>query len=53
MRERILTELLAQPHQGRAQPMHGRTAGVKLGEQPRLDELPPAHFLIAGTFGSK
>jgi hypothetical protein len=51
MRERIRTELLTQPHHGRAQPMHGRTASAKLGQQPRLDELPPAHVLITGTLG--
>jgi hypothetical protein len=52
VRERIPTELLAQPDHGGTQAVHGRTPGAKLGEQPRLDELPPGHFLIAGAFGT-
>jgi hypothetical protein len=38
--ERILTELLTQPDHRGTQPVHGRTAGAKLGEQPRLDDSP-------------
>jgi len=52
VRERIITELLTQPDRGSAQAVQGRTAGAELGEQPRLDELPPGQFLIAGTFDS-
>jgi hypothetical protein len=52
VRERIPTELLAQPDHGRTQTVHGRTAGAKLSKQSRLNELPPGHFLIAGALGS-
>ncbi len=52
VRERIPAELLAQPNHGRTQTVHRRTACAELGEQSRLDELPPGHFLIAGAFGS-
>ena len=47
VRERIPAELLAQLDHGRTQPVHRRTASAELGEQPRLHELPPGHFLIA------
>lgn len=52
VRERIPAKLLTQPDHGRTQAAHGRTARTELGKQPRLDKLPPGHFLITGAFGS-
>ncbi len=52
VRKRIPTELLTQPDHRGTQTVHGRTSCTELGEQPRLDELPPGHFLITGTFGA-